>query len=79
MLNCHSLAHPLRIRCPHCKKLALCLKPHPLGGQMCAICIDELSGPGGLRPAGRSASKRDPELDFDDLNMPDDDRIGVRD
>ena len=53
--------------------------PHPLGGQMCAICVDELSGPGGLRPAGRNASKRDPILDFDDLGLPEIDRIGVRD
>ena len=70
ILTWPSLTHPLRIKCPHCYHMAFALKTHPVAGEVCAACMDKLSVLGGLRPPARSASKRDPNLDFDDLGLP---------
>ena len=56
--------------------MATGLKTHPVAGKVCPTCMDKLSVLGGLRPPGRSTSKRDPELDFDDLGLPDGRSLG---
>ena len=68
--------HHLRFRCPQCKGVTLALKFHPMAGDACAACMDKLSVLGDIGPSDRSASKRDPELDFDDLNLPVDGSLG---
>ena len=77
ILNCRSTPL-LRIKCPQCNHMVHGLKTHPVAGGVCPTCMDKLSVLGDIAPPGRSASKRDPVLDFDDLGLPDNDTIGVR-